>query len=473
MTTPSEPPYRYDDAARVSGVEALDGPPPRPPLTPLGDPAAGRGVLAVAGVLLLGLVFVVGIVVGQSGLLGRPFTGGGPTATPVVTPSAPTGSPAAPTPSMSPGAAADFALLFQAYDVIREHFVGRAELDATEVVYGAIRGMVEALGDTGHSVFLTPEALRREQQSLSGTIVGIGVLLGERAGEPVIVSVVSGSPASRAGLRSGDVFRTVDGREVDELAPDELAPLIRGDEGTTVELTIFRPDTNELLEFAIVREEISFPSATWTIVPGTDVGLLRLIQFSEGASEQLRAARDEAIAAGARSLILDLRSNPGGFVHEAVETASLFLDDETVYIRELASGERIPVATLPELPSTDLPMAVLIDEGTASSAEIVSGALQSAERAPLVGATTFGTGTVLLTYELADGSAVRIAVERWLTPDGELIFGQGIEPTEPVALDPDARALEPDEVRALEPDELATIGDVQLVRALELLGALP
>ena len=464
---PDEPPYRFPEPHPV--------PPPAPP--------AGRPIVAVGGVLLLALVFVVGLVVGQSGLIGGPLVGG-PTAAPATgTPAAspggtPTGNagsptPAGPTPTLSPGVPADFALFWQAFDIIRQNFVGRAELDARELVYGAIGGMVEALGDTGHSIFLTPDALQRERESLSGTIVGIGVLLGERDGEPVIVSVVSGGPASRAGLRPGDVFREVDGQPVDQLAPDELAPLVRGEEGTTVEITVFRPSTEELLTFPIVREEISFPAAGWTMVPGTNVALLRLIQFSEGASEQLREVRDAALAAGAQAFILDLRSNPGGFVHEAVESASLFLDNEIVYIRELADGQRIPVTTLPELPSTDLPLVVLIDEGTASSAEILSGALEAAGRAELVGQTTFGTGTVLLTYELDDGSAVRIAVERWLTPEEELIFGKGISPTIEVALDADALPLEPEEVAALDPQALPTIDDAQLLRALEILRALP
>jgi carboxyl-terminal processing protease len=448
-------------------------------------PSSSRPYLFVVGALLLALVFVIGLIVGQSGLLGGPPTAVGPTTgvTPTGSPTAP-GTPAGPTPTLPPGAPADFALFWEAYQIIRDKFVGRGELAETDITYGAIRGMVEALGDTGHSVFLTPEALQREEDSLSGTIVGIGVLLGERDGQPVIVSVVSGGPASRAGLRSGDEIHEVDGTAVHDLAPEELAPLIRGDEGTTVEITVLRPSTNETLTVQIVREQINFPAASWTMVPGTQIALLRLIQFSDGAADQLRAARDEAIAAGARGLILDLRSNPGGFVHEAVRTAGLFLDRETVYIREQSDGARIEVPTcrpagadgLPDFcrpvdaePATDLPLVVLIDEGTASSAEIVSGALAAAQRGELVGDTTFGTGTVLLTYELADGSAVRIAVERWLTPDGELIFDRGIEPTIPLLLEPTARPLEPDEVAALDPAGLLTSGDVQLLRAIDVL----
>src|SRR5262249_20364745 len=153
---------------------------------------------------------------------------------------------------------------------------------------------------------------------------------------------------------------------------------IRGPAGTQVTVDIARPSTGEALSFTMTRAKIDFPVASWAFVPGTKIADLRLIQFSSGAADALKKARDEAIAQGATSFILDLRSNPGGFVPEAVNTASLFLNDKTVYFRELADHSRIPVQTNPDYPASDLPMTVLIDQGTASSAEIVSGALQSA-----------------------------------------------------------------------------------------------
>jgi carboxyl-terminal processing protease len=175
-----------------------------------------------------------------------------------------------------------------------------------------------------------------------------------------------------------------------------------------------------------------------------------------------------AIAAGATTLILDLRGNPGGLVDEAVQSASLFLRDRTVYIRETAAGERIPAQTNDEQPVTDLPLVVLIDQNTASSGEILAGALKSAGRGPIVGTTTFGTGTVLLQFPLADGSAVRLAIERWLTPDGELIFGKGVAPTEVVELGPQDVPVEPDDLRDLAPEQIPTLTDPQLLRAIEL-----
>ena len=441
-------------------------------------------------------MFVVGILLGQSGALGGRLTSDAPASTlgapasgspasgsPASGSPAATGQPSGITTDCTSGdytmgsptepseAPADFDLFWQALACIRQNYVGRSDLNDTDLTYGAIQGMVDALGDTGHSVFLTPDALASEQQSLNGTVVGVGALLGTKDGQPVIVSVISGGPASKAGLKAGDVILSVNGEKVTDLGPSEVAAKIRGEEGTQVTVSILRPSTSEQLEFTMVREKIDFPAASWAFIPGTKIADLRLIQFSSGAADELRKARDEAVSQGATGFVLDLRSNPGGFVPEAVNTASLFLNDKTVYIRELASGERIPVQTDGNYPATDLPLVVLIDQGTASSAEIVSGALKSAGRGELVGETTFGTGTVLLTYNLADGSAVRIAVERWLTPDGELIFGKGISPTVELAMPATGRTLEPQEIGQLAPEAVATMDDAQMLKALEILRA--
>lgn len=434
-------------------------PPPRP-----------RPAASLAAFVLLLLVFFVGLAVGQSGVLGPHRT---PLPSPVsAVPSPAAGSTAPGTGSIasdSPAAPGDFNLFWKALDIIRQNYVGRDELTDQQITYGAIRGIVEALGDTGHSVFLTREAVQAEQESLGGSVVGIGVLLGERNNQIVVVSVVSGGPADRAGIRSGDAIVAVDGQSVGGLAAEEVAPKVRGDAGTTVQVTVERPSTGEQLDFSIVREELHFPAVTWTMVPGTKIALLRLIQFSTGAAAELGQARDAAVAAGATSLVLDLRSDPGGYVSEAVDSASLFLTQKTVYIRELADKEHIPVLTNDTLPATDLPLVVLIDAGTASSAEILSAALKSAGRAELVGETTFGTGTVLLNFDLPDGSAIRLAVERWLTPDGDLIFGKGIQPTIELPLPTDEIPLEPNQVSQLAPADVPNLPDSQLRKAIELL----
>ena len=430
------------------------GPPP-----PVARPAA-----SFAAVLVLVLVFFVGLAVGQSGILSPAST----PSTPVSVVSSPAGTNG-PLPSMPVNAPANFDLFWQALDTIRQNYVGRADLTDEQITYGAIKGMVDALGDTAHSVFLTPEAVQAENESLNGSVVGIGVLLGQKDDQIVVISVIPDSPASKAGIRTGDAIVSVDGTSTSGLAREEVALKVRGEAGTPVQLQVERPSTGETLDLRVVREELHFPAVSWSMVPGTNAAMLRMVQFSTGSAAELRAARDAATAAGATSFILDLRGNPGGYVGEAVDSASLFLDHKTVYIRELADGQRIPVVTNDQIPATDAPLVVLIDQGTASSAEIVSAAIKSAGRAEIVGETTFGTGTVLLNFGLPDGSAIRLAVERWLTPDGDLIFGKGVDPTIALA-EPSAEIpLDPNEVSQLTPEQVATMPDSQLRRALELL----
>jgi carboxyl-terminal processing protease len=429
-------------------------------------PPAPRPARSIAALVLLVVVFVIGVAVGSSGVLGRAAIAGstGHVATP-----APADEPGA-SPVASPNAPRDFGLFWEALDAIQKNFVGRADVDPRTLTYGAIRGMVDALGDTGHSVFLTPAEAKAEQNALDQNVVGIGVLLGERDGQTIVVSVVPDSPAEAAGLKAGDIILSVNGTSTVGLTPDELVEQVRGDEGSQVAITVQRPSTGEQLDFTITRARIKFPSVSWTMIPGTNIALIRFSQFAAGSSDELLAARDEALAAGATSIVLDMRGNPGGYVDQATRSASEFLHGKTVYIRETADGQRIPVLTDDTIPSTDVPLVLLIDQNTASSAEIMSGAIKAAGRAPLVGETTFGTGTVLLPFPLSDGSVVRLAIERWRTPEGDLIFGKGITPTDEVALGPNDVPVEPAQVRDMTVEQFSTITDVQLLKAISLVG---
>lgn len=485
---------------------------------PLG-PGAG---LVSAGLLVLALVFATGIFVGQG--FGRSGGGAaeasdrpGPTSVAIVSPSlsaeppsapataAPTApppsasftatplpssappsatptasappltspSPAATEPTIPAGAPDDFGLFWEALQVIQERYVDRSALDDTSLTYGAIRGMVESLGDTGHTEFLTPDEVQAQQDSLSGTLTGIGVMLGERGGRPVVMSVISGTPAEAAGVRSGDVILAIDGTSAERLGTEGIVELVRGPEGTEVTLTVMHRGVAEPEDITIVRQRIQLQPVSWSFVPGTMIADVRLIQFSAGAADAVRVALEEAIGQGAQAIVLDLRSNPGGLVDEAVGVASHFLDDGVVYQRRDADDATAPVSVLPDGLATDLPLVVLIDLGTASSAEIVSGAIADNERGTLIGEQTFGTGTVLNTIELSDGSAVRVGIERWLTPDGELIFDRGITPDEIVELPLDGALLEPADLRDLSPEEFTASTDLQLLRAVELLSGEP
>jgi carboxyl-terminal processing protease len=240
-----------------------------------------------------------------------------------------------------------------------------------------------------------------------------------------------------------------------------------------VVLTVFRPDTGESLEFAIVRDEVKVPAASWNMIPGTSVALIRMSQFSANLDDNLVEIIKEAKAEGATQLIVDVRSNPGGLLEQAVKVTSEFLPDGDVLLQEEADGSRKAFPVRRGGVATDIPLVVLINRGSASSAEIFAGAIQDHQRGQVVGETTFGTGTVLKPFDLDDGSALLLGTSQWLTPNGRLIRKQGIEPDVAVDLPVGAAIIVPSELEALTVAELLTSEDAQLLKALELLEALP
>jgi carboxyl-terminal processing protease len=359
------------------------------------------------------------------------------------------------------------ALYAEALDTVRNNYVDQKNIDAKKETYGAIEGMLKSLGDDGHTRFLTPKEREQNDQSLSGTYVGIGVQLEEKNGEVVVAAPIDGSPAEEAGISSDDVLLAVDGKSVRGEEVPEVVEKVKGPKGTSVELTV-RHD-GERRTYDLQRAEIDSPVASWALIPGTDVGLVLLSSFSDDSAQELQNAFEEAKAAGARRFILDLRNNPGGRLDQAVEMAGYFLEPESVvYIRKDASGEREEIKVEGDPESTDAPLAVLVDGGTASSAEILAGALRDNDRAPVVGETTFGTGTVLSEFVLKDGSSILLGVAEWLTPDGDFIRNTGIAPDVRVPLSEGTEPLTPDDVSGLSRQEILE-KDAQLRTAYEKL----
>jgi carboxyl-terminal processing protease len=367
---------------------------------------------------------------------------------------------------------ANFDVFWQAWNTIQQNYIDREVLSSNILTYGAINGLVQTLGDEGHTAFLTPEQLEAQQRSIAGSFSGIGAQLGVEDGLPMIVAPFDGSPAVAAGVRAGDIIINVDGEEVTALSITEIAAKIRGPEGTEVTLTLFRPSAESTLEITIVRGEINIPAVDWAMVPGTDVALLRLTQFSANAQEEIVAALNAIQTAGATSLIVDVRNNPGGLLTQAVSVTSQFLTGGNVLQEENANGERRPFPVEEGGVAQEIPLVVLINPGTASSSEIFAGAIQDHNRGTVIGETTFGTGTVLQTFQLSDGSALLLGTSQWLTADGRLIRKQGITPDIPVELSPEGTLLTPNEVEALSAADLAASGDAQLLAGLAELGAL-
>ena len=225
----------------------------------------------------------------------------------------------------------DAGLIAEALRIIGERYVDEEALTTENLTAGAIRGMVEALGDEGHTEYLTPEEYAAEQDALDGRVLGIGVVLDQRARAPLVISVIDGSPADRAGLRAGDIIASVDDVETSRLPLDDLAGLVRGTAGSRVRIGVERPGEPDLLDLSIVREDVAIEAASWARVPGSDVAVVRIVQFSQAAGERVREAIAAALSGGAGGLVLDLRGNPGGLVDEALVVASAFLDGGVAY----------------------------------------------------------------------------------------------------------------------------------------------
>jgi carboxyl-terminal processing protease len=368
---------------------------------------------------------------------------------------------------------AEFEVFWQVWNIIQNNFVDREALEPTNLTYGAINGLITALGDEGHTRFLTPEEMTHQEQAISGKFYGIGAHVGVKDGLPVIVAPFEGSPADEAGVKAGDIILEVNSEDVTTLPLNEVVERIRGEEGTEVTIAIFRPDANESLEFTIVRAEINIPAATWAMIPDTEVALIRLNQFSANLKDEVVKAVEEAKAAGAKQLVVDVRNNPGGLLEQAIEVTSQFLKEGNVLLQEDAQGNREAFAVKPNGVATDLPMVVLINRGSASAAEIFSGAIQDQERGMIIGETTFGTGTVLRPFELDDGSGLLLGTSQWLTPKGRLIRKHGIEPDLAVDLPVGANLTTPLDLKDLTQAELLKSEDIQLLKALETLKVIP
>jgi carboxyl-terminal processing protease len=399
--------------------EAATNPPPHgPPSDPPAHRRRRRIFRSLIVLALAMLLLAVGVGLDRSGVL----------------PGSPT-DPAA--------ASSQFRLIEQAWDLIHEQYVDRASLDDTNLAYAAIGAVADAIGDTGHTSFETPADLAAEQAVLSGQYVGIGVALEPSPGGAVVSRVFPGSPAARAGLKSGDLIVAVNGRDVTALTPTDLIGLIEGPAGSAVTLTIRPTAGGKSTDVSITRAPVTLPVVEWAMIPGSRIADVRIDQFSDGATKTLVTALKATETAGATGVVLDLRGNPGGLVSEAVGVTSQFVGSGDVYQTKDASGHQAATPVQPGGVALKTRLVVLVDHGTASSAEIVASAIQDAKRAAIVGEATFGTGTILGQFTLADGSALRIGTVEWLTRDGRSIWHVGLKPDEVVALAKGEQPLTP------------------------------
>ncbi len=368
----------------------------------------------------------------------------------------------------------EFATLEETWEIIHAQWPEPEKLDDSALIYGAARGMVDAIGDEGHSAFLDPLDTAEFQEESEAEYVGIGVEVDSRCGVPVVAATMNGSPARAAGLMPGDVIAEVDGESTRRMDIEGLREAILGSEGDQLTLTIERSGETDPLHVDLVRKAIERQPVTWRWLPDKTVHL-RVTGFEPGVNQKVRSALQMARAEGAERLILDLRGNPGGLVPEVIGVASQFLDEgATIFQEQSREGDPKAIKTVGRLGQwLDLALVVLIDDQSASGAEVLAAALRDNGRASLVGETTFGTGTVLSTFPQDDGSSVILGTAFWLTPEGEHVWQNGVEPDQFVSLPHDAFPSRPEDDLELTAAELSDSADDQLQAAFAALGDVP
>lgn len=362
-----------------------------------------------------------------------------------ATATAPTEPTAVPTipPTTSPSETAvtpnpdgpDLALFYEAWDLVKERFDGDLPSDE-DLLYAIIAGSLDSLDDP-YTRFSPPELAARMREDLGGSVSGIGAYVRENEdGFFEIITPIEGQPAELAGLLPGDIVVEVDGESVIGLSFDEVILMVRGPEGTAVSLTIVREGEEEPLNFTIVRARFEVPVVE-TKMLDDGIGYLQLTEFNRNASSLLTSGLEELLAQNPKGIIFDLRNNPGGFLDQAIAVADLFLDENIVlYERNRQGLDETFRADDGDL-GEQIPLVVLVNGGSASASEIVAGALQDNGRAILIGATTFGKGSVQSLNTLSDGSELRVTIARWYTPDNNTIDAQGITPDIIVEPNPD------------------------------------
>lgn len=324
----------------------------------------------------------------------------------------------------------DFGLFWEAWGHVQSSFLGELP-SSQQVTYGAIRGAMSLLNDP-YTFFVEPVAREQERESLQGTYGGIGATLTRpEEGGDIILEPIPGNPAELAGIQLGDVLLAVDGRDImPEMTVQEVADLIRGEKGTTVVLTVRRPGSAESINVAVKRGDILIPSVAYRLLPDDEtIGYIQLTRFSGESEKEVAEAIASLQGSGADKLILDLRGNGGGLLDAAIDVADHFLSEGVILYQQTRGEEEQVYSATNETLDTNVPLIVLVDGGSASSSEILAGALQDRDRAILVGSgATFGKGSVQLVYDLSDGSSVHVTASRWFTPARHQIDGQGLQP---------------------------------------------
>jgi carboxyl-terminal processing protease len=312
--------------------------------------------------------------------------------------------------------------------LVKENYVGDAPASYDELTRAALSGMVETLDP--HSQFMRADEYQETEEELSNAFGGVGLQVEQRDGQVVVIAPMAGTPAERAGLRHGDRLVKIDGKALENPTVEKTVRLIRGEPDSSVLITVYRASQNRTIDFTLKRERIRLDSVSNATIGSDGIGYLQITQFSERTGEEFARALSNLEKQGLRALVIDLRNNPGGLLDAAVDVCNEFFNpgELIAYTQGRAPDSREDFKALGGHPPRTYPVAILVNGGTASAAEIVSGAMKDTHRAVIVGEKTFGKGSVQSVLELENGEGLRLTTARYYTPSGVTIHEKGIKP---------------------------------------------
>lgn len=322
----------------------------------------------------------------------------------------------------------DFSLFWETWENLSDKYVDGNKIDKQKMLYGAISGMVNSVGDP-YTVFLEPKVTKKFEEEISGSFGGVGIEVGKRDDILTVIAPIEGTPAFKAGIKVGERILAIDGNSTLNLSIEESVNMIRGKKGSKVTLTISNPEQTKTREVELIRETIKVPTVTYQSIENGKIGHIEIASFNQNVDSDFKKSVDAFIKSGSRSLIIDLRNNPGGLLDSAIYLAGFFLEKGQVVVKEefkdkttnsfVAEGNGV---------LKNYNIIVLINGGSASASEILAGALHDNLGIKLVGEKTFGKGSVQELVKLDGGSSLKVTIAKWLTPKGVSITDMGIEP---------------------------------------------
>jgi carboxyl-terminal processing protease len=376
---------------------------------------------------------------------------------------------------------AQISIFAKALELIRQDYVDDNKTSYHDLINAAMKGMLSSLDP--HSQFMNPDDFRDMQDDTRSRFNGLGIEVSMKNGMPTVIAAMEDTPAAKAGILSGDQILRINGISTERMDLQDAINVLRGPAGAKLTLTLLRPSTKEIKEYALQRAEIKIQSVKGARLLDPEftgpfkIGYIRLVQFNEPTADELSKALDELQKQGMHALVLDLRNNPGGLLNSAVDVCAQFLPPNTKVVStqgRVASQQHDYSTSGAKKERPSFPMVVLINEGSASGAEIVAGALKDLHRAVLVGETTFGKGSVQNVMQLPDGSAVRFTTAKYYTPSKQVIQGNGVTPNIPVAVTADQeRSLSAlrntGNVKPEDEKNIIKARDPQMLRAIDAL----